>query len=72
LKSLPKKYEKVFTSYTLDKELITRLYRELKILNPSKLNDPMKEGANEQNRAFSKEKAKKTKKHMEKYSLSWP
>jgi hypothetical protein len=26
-------WEKTFTSYTLDKELITRIYRELKELN---------------------------------------
>jgi hypothetical protein len=33
LKRPPTEWEKTFTSYTLDKELITRIYRELKELN---------------------------------------
>jgi hypothetical protein len=35
-------WEKIFASYTSDKELITRIYRELKKLNSQKLNSPMK------------------------------
>jgi hypothetical protein len=31
-------WEKIFASYTSDKELITRIYRELKKLNSSKIN----------------------------------
>jgi hypothetical protein len=34
--------EKIFASYTSDKELITRKYRELKKLNSSKINEPIK------------------------------
>jgi hypothetical protein len=33
LKRPPTEQEKIFASYTLDKGLITRTYRELKILN---------------------------------------
>jgi hypothetical protein len=47
--------EKILVSYTLDRGLITRIYRELKILNFSKVNDPMKKWAKELNRTFSKE-----------------
>jgi hypothetical protein len=36
------KWENIFTSYTSDKRLITRIYRELKKLNFPKINDPMK------------------------------
>jgi hypothetical protein len=32
LKRPPTEWEKIFTSYTLDKQLITRIYRELKKL----------------------------------------
>jgi hypothetical protein len=36
LKRLPTEWEKIFTNYTSDKGLITRIYRELKKLNSSK------------------------------------
>jgi hypothetical protein len=36
LKRLPTKWEKIFVSYTSDKTLITKIYRELKKLNSSK------------------------------------
>jgi hypothetical protein len=37
LKSAPTEWEKISASYTSDKELITRIYRELKKLNSPKL-----------------------------------
>jgi hypothetical protein len=42
LKGLPIEWEKIFLSYTSDKELITRIYRELKKLNSPKINVSMK------------------------------
>jgi hypothetical protein len=42
LKWLPTEWEKIFVSYTSDKGLITRTFRELKKLNSPKTNDPMK------------------------------
>jgi hypothetical protein len=36
LKRPPREWEKIFASYTSDKGLITRIYRELKKLNSSK------------------------------------
>jgi hypothetical protein len=36
LKKLPTEWEKIFASYTSDKRLITRIYRELKTLNVKK------------------------------------
>jgi hypothetical protein len=38
-----------------NKALITRIYRELKKLNSSKINEPIKNWATELNRTFSKE-----------------
>jgi hypothetical protein len=48
-------WEEIFASYTSDKGLITRMYRELKKLNSPKMNVPIKKSANELNRTFSKE-----------------
>jgi hypothetical protein len=47
LKSPPTEWEKIFASYTSDKGLITRIYRELKKLNPPQINEPIKKWSSE-------------------------
>jgi hypothetical protein len=42
LKRQPTEWEKIFVSYTFEKGLITRIYREIKKLRSPKTNDPMK------------------------------
>jgi hypothetical protein len=42
LKRPPSEWEKIFASYTSDKGLITRIYRELKKLNSPQINEPIK------------------------------
>jgi hypothetical protein len=40
----PTEWEKIFTSYTADKGLITRIYRKLKKQNSPKINEPIRNG----------------------------
>jgi hypothetical protein len=64
LKKLPTEWEKNFVTYSSDKGLISRRYRELKKLNPQRINNPMKKWAHELNRQFSKEELEVPKKNM--------
>jgi hypothetical protein len=66
----PKEWEKIFVSYTSDKGLVTRIYREFKKLNSPQIKDPIKKWAPELNRTFSKEEAQMAKKHKKKCSPS--
>jgi hypothetical protein len=70
LKRPPTGWEKIFASYTSGKEMITRIYRELKKLNSPKISDPIKKWATALNRAFSKEEVQMAKKHMKIHSTS--
>jgi hypothetical protein len=70
LKRPPTEWEKIFASYSSDKGLITRIYRELKKLNSPKINEPIKKWATEINRTFSKEEIQKAKKKTMKKILT--
>jgi hypothetical protein len=70
LKISPTEWEKIFASYTSDKGLINRIYREFKKLNSPKINERIKKWATELNRTISKEEIQMAKKHMKKCSVS--
>jgi hypothetical protein len=70
LKIPPIEWEKIFSSCTSDKELIARIYRDLRKLNSLKIKEPINKWATELKRTSSKEEIQMAKKHMQKCSPS--
>ena len=66
----PSEWENIIANETTDKELISKIYKQLIQLNSRKTNNPVRKWGKDLNRHFSKKDRHLAKKHMKRCSTS--
>ena len=70
VKRQPSEWENIIANEATDKQLISKIYKQLLKLRSRKISDPVKKWAKELNRYFSKQNIQMANKHMQRCSTS--